>query len=80
MKLNQQGKESAMPVKKLIDFLESNNIKYVKIRHSPAYTAQENAAAAHIPGKELAKTVMKKSITKWPWLFCQPPIRSISSY
>jgi len=47
-----------MPVKKLIDFLESNNIKYLSIRHSQAYTAQEIAAAAHIPGKELAKTVM----------------------
>jgi len=49
-----------MPVKKLKDFLESKNIKYVSIRHSPAYTAQEIAATAHIPGKELAKTVMIK--------------------
>ena len=28
------------------------------ITHSPAYTAQTIAAAAHIPGKDLAKTVM----------------------
>jgi Ala-tRNA(Pro) deacylase len=47
-----------MPVKKLKDFLDKNNIKYVTMKHSTAYTAQEVAASAHIPGKELAKTVM----------------------
>jgi Uncharacterized conserved protein len=49
-----------MPVKKLKDFLESRNIKYVTITHSRAYTASEIAQSAHIPGKELAKTVMVK--------------------
>jgi len=49
-----------MPVKKLKEFLDSKNIKYVTIKHSTAYTAQEIAATAHIPGKELAKTVMIK--------------------
>ena len=49
-----------MPVKKLKDFLDSNNIKYVVISHSTAYTAQEVAASSHIPGKEMAKTVMVK--------------------
>ena len=49
-----------MPVKKLKEFLNSNQIKYVLISHSPAYTAQEIAASAHIPGKELAKTVVVK--------------------
>ena len=49
-----------MPVKKLRDFLDSHSIKYVTISHSQAYTAQEIASSAHIPGKELAKTVMIK--------------------
>jgi len=49
-----------MPVAKLKEFLDSHNIKYVTIRHSPAYTAQAIAASAHISGKELAKTVMVK--------------------
>ena len=49
-----------MPVQKLREFLDSHQVKYVAIRHSPAYTAQEIAAIAHIPGKELAKTVMLK--------------------
>ena len=49
-----------MPVKKLKEFLDSNQVKYVTISHSAAYTAQEIAATAHVPGKELAKTVMVK--------------------
>jgi Ala-tRNA(Pro) deacylase len=49
-----------MPVKKLQEFLDKHHVKYVTIRHSPAYTAQEVAASAHIPGKEVAKTVMVK--------------------
>jgi Ala-tRNA(Pro) deacylase len=47
-----------MPVQKLREFLDSNQVKYVTISHSVAYTAQEIAASAHIRGKELAKTVM----------------------
>ena len=47
-----------MPVKKLKEYLDKEKIKYVSIVHSPAYTAQEVAASAHITGKELAKTVI----------------------
>lgn len=47
-----------MAVQKLREFLDSNQVKYVTISHSVAYTAQEIAASAHIRGKELAKTVM----------------------
>ena len=49
-----------MPSKKLKAFLDENNIKYITIQHSSAYTAQEIAAIAHIPGKDLAKTVILK--------------------
>jgi Ala-tRNA(Pro) deacylase len=49
-----------MPVLRLQEFLDSQHIQYVLIRHSPAYTAQEIAASVHIPGKEVAKTVMVK--------------------
>ncbi len=49
-----------MPAQMLKEFLDSNNIKYLTISHSSAYTAQEIAARAHIPGKELAKTVLIK--------------------
>jgi Ala-tRNA(Pro) deacylase len=47
-----------MPTQRLREFLDANQIKYLKIEHSPAYTAQEIAATAHIPGKELAKSVI----------------------
>jgi len=49
-----------MPLRKLKEFLDSHSIKYVTIAHSQAFTAQEIAATAHIPGRELAKTVMVK--------------------
>ena len=44
----------------LTEFLDSRGIKYVVIAHSAAYTAQGIAALAHIPGTELAKTVIVK--------------------
>lgn len=49
-----------MPVKKLKEFLDSHHIKYVSVAHSPAFTAQEIAATAHVSGKQLAKVVMIK--------------------
>ena len=53
-------REVNMPVERLKQFLESEGVKYVTISHSQAFTAQEIASSAHIPGKELAKTVMVK--------------------
>ncbi|ARA94118.1 MAG: deacylase [Bacteroidetes bacterium] len=47
-----------MPVQKLKQFLDEHGVKYVVISHSRAFTAQEVAASAHIPGREFAKTVI----------------------
>jgi Ala-tRNA(Pro) deacylase len=47
-----------MPVQRLKEFLDEHQVKYVVISHSRAFTSQEIAAATHIPGKELAKTVI----------------------
>jgi len=49
-----------MPVQRLKEYLNRNNVKFVSIVHSEAYTAQEIAALVHVPGKELAKTVVIK--------------------
>ncbi len=49
-----------MPDPETKRLLDDNRVKYVAIDHSPAFTAQEIAASAHIPGRELAKTVMVK--------------------
>jgi Ala-tRNA(Pro) deacylase len=52
--------EVCMPLTILREFLDRHNVRYIVISHSPAFTAQGIAALAHIPGKELAKTVMVK--------------------
>ncbi len=49
-----------MPVTRLTNLLNAEHIDYVTIPHSIAYTAQEAAASAHIPGIEFAKTVIVK--------------------
>ncbi len=49
-----------MPINKLKAHLDSHNVEYITISHSKAYTAQKIAASAHIPGKELAKSVIIK--------------------
>jgi len=47
-----------MPVKNLKEFLDRNQVKYVCIVHSQAYTAQEVAESAHVPGRAMAKVVI----------------------
>jgi Ala-tRNA(Pro) deacylase len=49
-----------MALTSLMEYLDMHNVPYVVISHSPAYTAQGVAGLAHIPGKELAKTVIVK--------------------
>jgi Ala-tRNA(Pro) deacylase len=49
-----------MACAKLQEYLDSQRVRYVSIKHSPAFTAQEIAASAHIPGKDVAKTVVVK--------------------
>jgi Ala-tRNA(Pro) deacylase len=49
-----------MPANKLKRFLDSHGVKYVSILHSPAYTAPEVAASAHIARSDFAKTVIVK--------------------
>jgi len=43
---------------RLKEFLDSNGVKYITIPHRPAYTAMEIAESAHVPGKDMAKTVI----------------------
>jgi Ala-tRNA(Pro) deacylase len=50
-----------MIAEKVRSFLDEQKVKYVTIKHSTAYTAQELAHAAHLPGKEVAKSVMVKT-------------------
>ena len=47
-----------MVIRKLRDYLDSKNVKYVVISHSPAYTAKEIATLAHLPRRQMAKTII----------------------
>jgi Ala-tRNA(Pro) deacylase len=49
-----------MPVKKLRKFLDDNEVKYITVNHSPAYTAREVAASAFVPRREFAKATIVK--------------------
>jgi Ala-tRNA(Pro) deacylase len=49
-----------MPTRRIKQFLNDHGVKYVTIGHSPAFTAQEIAAAAHVRGKDFAKSVVVK--------------------
>lgn len=47
-----------MPPKTIREFLDENHVPYAVVPHAPAFTAQETAATAHVPGKEMAKPVI----------------------
>jgi Ala-tRNA(Pro) deacylase len=47
-----------MPATKLKEFLDNHGVKYVSIRHSPAFTATEVADSSHVAGRDFAKTIV----------------------
>lgn len=47
-----------MPFTRVHQLLDASGVKYSSIAHAPAYSAQKIAAVAHVPGRELAKTVI----------------------
>jgi len=49
-----------MPSQILKEYLDNNDIKYVSIMHSLAFTSVEVAKHSHIPSREMAKTVIIK--------------------
>lgn len=46
---------------RLKQFLDASKVKYTATKHPVVYTAQEIAAAQHIPGRQLAKSVLVKT-------------------
>ena len=46
---------------KLQRYLQDSKVKYVAAKHPVAYTAQELAAAQHVPGRQVAKSVLVKT-------------------
>ena len=47
----------AIPAR-LAELLKANKVSYQTQKHQTAYTAQEIAAASHVPGRQLAKCVL----------------------
>ena len=43
---------------KVVEFLEERKIPFTTFTHHPAFTAQEEAAVSHVPGRDWAKTVV----------------------
>ena len=51
-----------MPIHtKLREFLDANGVAYEVRSHLQAFTAQEVAAAQHVPGREMAKVVIVRA-------------------
>jgi Ala-tRNA(Pro) deacylase len=46
---------------KLDELLTSRHIAFERLRHQPAYTANRIAQALHVPGREMAKSVLLRS-------------------
>lgn len=58
-------------------FLQESGVKYTATKHAVVYTAQEIAAAQHVPGRQLAKCVLVKT-DRGPVLAVLPAIHLIA--
>jgi len=61
---------------RLRTFLAQQKVKFKTQKHPVAYTAQEIAAAEHVPGKQLAKCVLIVT-NKGPYLAVLPAIHLV---
>lgn len=52
-------------LRKLKGYLDESNVRYEVSSHRETYTAQEIAAALHVPGQKLAKVVIVKAGEKF---------------
>ena len=46
---------------RLDDFLTNRQVPFQRLHHPPAYTANRVAQALHVPGREVAKTVLVRT-------------------
>lgn len=65
-----------MAVSRLTHYLDEHGIKYVSVRHSPAFTAAEVAVSAHVPARSFAKTIVIK-VEDVPAMLVLPASRRI---
>ncbi|HSB12584.1 MAG TPA: YbaK/EbsC family protein [Blastocatellia bacterium] len=60
---------------KLKECLDSNRVAYDVLTHPQVYTAQDVASAAHVPGKELAKSVVLKADDRYVLAVLPAPLK-----
>jgi Ala-tRNA(Pro) deacylase len=60
---------------RILQFLKDNQVAYESHRHPTAYTAQEVAAVEHVPGRELAKTVIVRADDRMLMVVLPAPYR-----
>jgi len=61
--------------KRVKRYLEENHVPYTHCTHRLAYTAQEVAAAMHVPGKLMAKAIILKADSKFIMLVLPAVLR-----
>ncbi len=47
-----------MPIRRLRTYLDTHDVRYVVMDHSPAFSALEEAQYKHISGRNIAKTII----------------------
>jgi Ala-tRNA(Pro) deacylase len=60
---------------KLKEYLDSNKVQYDVLTHEIAYTAQDTAAAAHVSGQELAKSVVVSADERFVLAILPAPLK-----
>jgi Ala-tRNA(Pro) deacylase len=62
LSIRNEAMEVSMSIARRVrEYLEENRVPYTHCTHRLAYTAQEVAAAQHVPGREMAKTIVVKA-------------------
>ena len=61
---------------KLKQYLDENKVEYDVLSHTRTYTAQDTAQAAHVPGSELAKSVVVKADDRFVLVILPAPRRA----
>jgi Ala-tRNA(Pro) deacylase len=61
--------------KRLREYLEQNHVSFIHCTHRLAYTAQEVAAAQHVPGQNMAKTVVLKADDQFVMVVLPAPLK-----
>jgi Ala-tRNA(Pro) deacylase len=67
--------EGTMLAQELTALLEENHVYYKRLAHPTAYTSQGVAASVHVPGREVAKTVVVRIDGKFMLAVLPAPCR-----